>query len=407
MPRSSGLFHFILIVIGKTMNCKSFCLIFLALFFSSSSVADVVKPALIEISVYTNGKLEIELRASIEALITGINSQYKNTQDAPNADEYDYYRKMSSQELAQAFEKFQQKLLAGVDVKLDGDSIPLRIDRADIPEPGYTKVPRISTIYLSADIARHYKTLAWYYPQKFGDHATRVRQVDTENEKWHWSDHQWIRDDVYTEPYPLDEIFTRQSIWSVLKTYVGAGFQHILPLGMDHILFVLGIFLLSLKMKPLLWQVTMFTLAHSITLSLSMLDIFSLPSRIVEPLIALSIAFVAIENLLSPKLNKSRLYIVFGFGLLHGLGFASMLADFGMPRDAFALALVSFNLGIEFGQLFVISVAYFSVAIWFRNKPELYRKEVVIPGSLLISVIALYWFWERLEWVSWTQLWAS
>jgi len=283
----------------------------------------------------------------------------------------------------------------------------MHFDKADIPEPGYTKVPRISTVYLTADIDRHYKQLTWYYPQKFGDHATRVRQVDAKNEKWHWSDHQWIRDDTYTEPYSLGEIFTRQSVWSVLKTYVGAGFQHIFPLGIDHILFVLGIFLLSLKMKPLLWQVTMFTLAHSITLSLSMLDIFSLPSRIVEPLIALSIAFVAIENLLSPKLNKSRLYVVFGFGLLHGLGFASMLSDFGMPKDAFALALVSFNLGIEFGQLFVISVAYFSVAIWFRNKPALYRKVVVVPGSLLISVIALYWFWERLEWVSWSQLWAS
>lgn len=389
------------------MNCKSFCFIFLALFFSSAANADVVKPALVEISVYTSGKLVVELRASIEALMTGINSRYKNTKDSPNAEEYDVYRKMSSEQLGEAFKAFHQTLVDGVDVKLDGESIQLHFDKAEIPEPGYTKVPRISTIYLSADIERHYKQLTWYYPQKFGDHATRVRQVDAENEKWHWSDHQWIRDDVYTEPYSLGEIFTKQSIWSVLKTYVGAGFQHIFPLGMDHILFVLGIFLLSLKMKPLLWQVTMFTLAHSITLSLSMLDIFSLPSRIVEPLIALSIAFVAIENLLSPKLNKSRLYVVFGFGLLHGLGFASMLSEFGMPRDAFALALVSFNLGIEFGQLFVISVAYFTVAIWFRNKPELYRKVVVIPGSLLISVIALYWFWERLEWVSWSQLWAS
>jgi hypothetical protein len=389
------------------MNCKSFCFIFLALFFSLPVQADVVKPALIEISVYTSGKLEVELRASIEALMTGINSRYKNTQDSPKAEEYDIYRKMSSQQLVEAFAAFHQTLVEGVDVKLDGESIKLHFDRADIPEPGYTKVPRISTIYLTANIDRDYQQLTWYYPKKFGDHATRVRQVDAENEKWHWSDHQWIRDDVYTEPYSLGEIFTKQSVWSVLKTYIGAGFQHIFPLGIDHILFVLGIFLLSLKMKPLLWQVTMFTLAHSITLSLSMLDIFSLPSRIVEPLIALSIAFVAIENLLSPKLNKSRLYVVFGFGLLHGLGFASMLADFGMPRDAFALALVSFNIGIELGQLVVISVAYFSVAIWFGNKPELYRKVVVIPGSLLISAVALYWFWERLEWVSWSQLWAS
>jgi hydrogenase/urease accessory protein HupE len=389
------------------MNCKSFGFIFLALFYCLPLKADVVKPALIEISVYTRGELVVELRASIEALMTGINSRYSNTRLAPNAKEYDYYRVMSSADLRQAFKSFEQTLIDGVDVKLDGESIPLQITSVEIPEPGYTKVPRISTIHLSAKIDRHYRQLTWYYPQKFGDHATRVRQVDSENKKWHWSDHQWIKEDVYTEPYSLGEIFTRQSFVSVLKTYVGAGFQHIVPLGMDHILFVLGIFLLSMKMKPLLWQVTMFTLAHSITLSLSMLGIFSLPSRIVEPMIALSIAFVAIENLFSPKLHKSRLWVVFGFGLLHGLGFASMLSDFGMPRDSFALALVSFNVGIEFGQLFVITLAYFGFAVWFRKQPQVYRRFAVIPLSVLISTIALYWFWERLEWVSWSQLIAS
>lgn len=362
--------------------------------------ADVVRPALIEISVYTSGQIRIEVRTSVEALLTGINGRFRNTQEAPNAEEYDFYRVMQAEELSEHFNSFKPTLLEGIDLKMDGQSIPLQLASVEIPEPGYTKVPRISVLTLTGKASREHKQLTWFYPMAFGDHATRVRQVDEDNERWHWSDHQWIKEDVYTEPYPLDEIFTRQPVWNVLKTYTGAGFQHIFPLGMDHILFVIGIFLLSLKMKPLLWQVTMFTLAHSITLSLSMLDIFSLPSRVVEPLIALSIAFVAIENLLNPKLNKSRLYVVFGFGLLHGLGFASMLSEFGMPRDAFALALVSFNLGIEFGQLFVISVAYFSVTIWFRKQPQLYRKLVVVPGSVLISAIALYWFWERLEWVS-------
>ncbi len=378
------------------MNCKSFCFFLLVLFGTVTASADVVRPALIEISVFTSGELKVELRTSIEALMTGINGRYTNTKQAPNAEQYDAYRVMQSAQLLQAFTMFHSTLLKGVDVKLDGESIPLKIDSIDIPEPGYTKVPRISVIMLSARVKRDHKLLSWYYPQRFGDHATRVRQVDEENEKWHWSDHQWLKEDVYTQPFSLDEIFTRQSLLSILKTYVVAGFQHILPLGLDHILFVFGIFLLSIKLKPLFWQVTMFTLAHSITLSLSMLEIFSLPSRVVEPLIALSIAYVAIENIFRPKLHRSRLWIVFGFGLLHGLGFASILSEFGMPIDDFALALLSFNIGIEFGQLAIILIGFFGLSVWFKNQ-QAYRQIVVIPLSVIISLTGLYWFWERLE----------
>lgn len=372
---------------------------FLAFIFSHMVSADVVRPALIEISVYTTGQVKVEIRTSIEALLTGINGRYQNTQQAPNAEEYDRYRVMSSEQLREAFERFKKPLIERLDLRLDDQSIDLQVSKVDIPVPGYTKVPRISVITLEGESSRDRKQLTWYYPLEFGDHATRVRQVDEDNEQWHWSDHQWIKKDVYTQPYSLDEIFTRQSLWSVVKTYTVSGFQHILPLGLDHILFVLGIFLLSTRMKPLLWQVTMFTIAHSITLSLSMLDIVSLPARVVEPLIALSIAYVAIENLFSPKLHRSRLWIVFGFGLLHGLGFASILAEFGMPRDDFALALISFNIGIEFGQLAVILIAFLGLTVWFKNK-QLYRHVVVIPLSVLISLTGFYWFWERLEWVS-------
>ena len=372
---------------------------FITLILSQTVTADVVRPALIEISVFTHGEISIEIRASVEALLTGINGRFSNTKQAPNSEQYDVYRAMLPAELEQAFDSFKQTLLQGVDVKLDGKSVALRLDSLVIPEPGYTKVPRISVLILSGKVDRDKRQLTWYYPQRFGDHATRVRQVDNENEKWHWSDHQWLKKDVYTEPYSLGEIFTRQSFVSVLKTYVVSGFQHIVPLGLDHILFVIGIFLLSTRFKPLLWQVTMFTLAHSITLSLAMLEIFSLPSRVVEPLIALSIAYVAIENIFRPELHRSRLFLVFGFGLLHGLGFASILSEFGMPTDDFALALISFNIGIEFGQLFIIAVAFFGLSVWFKNRQR-YRQIVVVPLSVIISLTGLFWFWERLEWVS-------
>ena len=142
-------------------------------------------------------------------------------------------------------------------------------------------------------------------------------------------------------------------------------------------------------------QVTMFTLAHSITLSLAMLEIFSLPANIVEPLIALSIAYIGIENIFVNKIKNRRLVLVFVFGLLHGMGFASMLADFGMPNNAFATALISFNIGVELGQLFIILLAFVCIAYWFRYK-SWYRKIIVIPASLIISITGLYWTWDRM-----------
>ncbi|MGB5518617.1 MAG: HupE/UreJ family protein, partial [Gammaproteobacteria bacterium] len=237
--------------------------------------------------------------------------------------------------------------------------------------------------------------LQWYYPAKFGDNAVRVRQVDEDNEQWHWSEWQWLRKDAPSEPFSLEELFTRRPIAEVVVSYIVIGFEHIVPKGTDHILFILGLFLLSTRMKPLLWQVTMFTVAHTLTLALSMKGVVNLPDAIVEPLIALSIAYVGIENMFAHALHKSRLVLVFLFGLLHGLGFAGVLSEFGMPANAFATALISFNVGVELGQIIVIVMAYLLVGIWFREKPW-YRKRIIVPASLAISVIGLYWTYDRI-----------
>ena len=359
------------------------------------ALADIVKPALVEISINTNGTYQVEVRASIEALLTGINARYKNTQDAPAAAEYDELRALPAEALLQAFKPFHTRFTREVTLLFNGQPAALTISRVDIPEPGYTKVPRISVIYLEGRIARTVTSVSWYYPARFGDNAVRVRQVDEANEKWHWSDWQWLRKDQQSEPFLLTYVFIPRAVISVIVTYIVAGFEHILPRGLDHILFILGIFLLSVKMRPLLWQVTMFTLAHSLTLGLSMAGLISLPSSIVEPLIALSIAYIGVENVFARSLHKSRLLIVFCFGLLHGMGFASVLSDFGMPDDAFITALISFNVGVEFGQLAVISLAFLAVGLWFSKKPW-YRPVIVRSGSLIIAITGLYWTWDRI-----------
>jgi hypothetical protein len=179
--------------------------------------------------------------------------------------------------------------------------------------------------------------------------------------------------------------------WVTAREYAGLGFTHILPKGLDHILFVIGLFLLGTRWRPLLLQVTLFTIAHSVTLGLSMLGIVSLPSRVVEPLIALSIAYVAVENLFTSELTPWRGALVFLFGLLHGLGFAGVLGALGVPAGQFAIALVSFNGGVELGQLAVIGLAMLAVGWWRATRLEMYRRWVVVPASLAIAIVGIYW----------------
>jgi hypothetical protein len=177
-------------------------------------------------------------------------------------------------------------------------------------------------------------------------------------------------------------------------TYTILGFKHILPLGFDHILFVLSLFLLSPKLKTILIQSAAFTIAHSITLGLAMYKVIVPPLNIVEPLIALSIVYVAAENIFSPRLKASRIGIVFLFGLVHGLGFAGALSEMGLPQNAYLTSLVMFNIGVELGQVTVILAAYFLLAKWFSEKTY-YRNRFVIPLSCIIIAIAGYWTVER------------
>ena len=370
-----------------------------SLFCQNYSTADIVKPALVEISVFAEGQYRVELRASIEAIMTGINSEYTNTKDAPNSEAYDELRVLQSAKLREKFIPFHTQLSQKIDLNFDNHPVELTITDVQIPEPGYTKVPRTSIIIFEGSINREVKHIQWYYPALYSDNAVRVRQVDNENEKWHWSKWQWIRDDSISEPFSLEEVFTARPLNSVISEYVIAGFEHIIPKGLDHILFILGIFLLSTKLKPLAWQATMFTLAHSITLSLSMFNVISLPASIVEPLIALSIAYIGIENIFAHKLKTSRLALVFAFGLLHGLGFASVLAEFGMPGSSYASALISFNVGVELAQLAILITAYFCITYWFKNKQNFFNY-VTVPGSVLIGVTGLYWTWDRFSWAA-------
>ena len=208
----------------------------------------------------------------------------------------------------------------------------------------------------------------------------------------------------------------KMSAGSAAILYLKLGYQHIIPLGFDHILFVLSLFLLNPRLKPVLWQATAFTVAHSVTLGLAMYHVITPPARIVEPLIALSILYVALQNIFSANIKSapagreqtstgtqpsgvgvkpSRVGVVFLFGLVHGMGFASALGQLGLPQKSYLLSLVMFNAGVELGQITIILLAFLLVGKWFRDKPW-YRSRIVIPISIAIALVAACWTVQRL-----------
>ena len=176
--------------------------------------------------------------------------------------------------------------------------------------------------------------------------------------------------------------------------FIKAGFEHIIPEGLDHILFVLGLFFSTIKLRSLILQVTAFTFAHSITLALASIGVVKLQLSFVEPLIFLSIIWVAVENTLFKKTTKWRPFVVFSFGLLHGLGFATLLTEYGLPKDNFISLLLAFNLGVEFGQLAVLLAAFILVRLIFIKTD--YKNQLKIPASILIGLVGLFWFLESI-----------
>ena len=182
---------------------------------------------------------------------------------------------------------------------------------------------------------------------------------------------------------------------TVIINYLELGFTHVIPLGFDHILFILTLFFLNSKLKSVLFQCSVFTLAHSLTLGLVAFGLLLPDVKIIEALIALSILFTAIENIITNKINPFRLLIVFVFGLVHGMGFANALLETGLPKGQTGTALVFFNIGVELGQITIILLAYFLIAKWFSAE-RWYKEKLVYPLCTIIGCIALYWTIERM-----------
>ncbi len=349
--------------------------------------AHELRPPVITVDLSAAPAVTITIKANLEALLAGIGTRHKNTDDAPQAAQYRALRALSPTQLAAETRRRIDGLLQELRLSFDDRPARLQLRELRIPEAPDTTVARTSELALETTIPPGSQQLRWAWPRRLGDNVLRVRLPG--EQKLYTA---WLRDGRPSDPVDIAGL-VEPSAAQVFRNYVVLGFTHIVPKGVDHILFVLGLFLLSTHWRPLLYQVTAFTLAHTLTLGLSVYGLIALSPAIVEPLIAASIAFVAIENILSPQLKPWRVALVFGFGLLHGMGFAGVLTELGLPDSQYLTALLSFNLGVELGQLAIIASAGLLVLPWSRR--DSYRRLIVVPASLVIAAIGLYWTWER------------
>ena len=355
--------------------------------FGQTAVAHEVRPAVADVTISAE-TVTIEVDLTVEALVSGVDlAAVMDTNDSPLSGYYDRLRALPPAALERALVADWPRIAPGITIRSGDQTVTARIADLRIPPVGDVDLPRESHLVLVADLPSGEAPVQVGWLAAYGPLV--LRQAGAGDALYTG----YLMGGALSDPLPRQGVAQIGGLSEFLR-YVVLGFEHILPKGLDHILFVLGLFFLSLNLRPLLLQVTAFTLAHTVTLALAALKIVTVPAQIVEPLIAASIVYVALENILKPTLGWRRVAIVFGFGLLHGLGFASVLGEIGLNPSRFVADLVGFNIGVELGQLTVIGLAYLAVGHWFGSR-NWYRAGVAIPASALIALVGAWWFFER------------
>lgn len=351
--------------------------------------AHELRPAIADLSVQ-DSRLAVTMRLNLEALIARIGPAHDDTDSSPDAERYNALRELSAADLQQQFEQFYVDWHNSLSVRVLPDTrLDLALANLQIPDTGDTRVARDSMLTLTSALPTGASALQWQWASRNGPVIVRFGAQDDAN-----AFSQFVQPGESSDPITLDATPTR-SVQDTLIDYLTVGFVHIVPRGLDHILFVVGLFLLAPRLKPILWQVSSFTLAHTITLALGVTGVVSITPAVIEPLIALSIAVIAVENLLTDRLHPWRPAVVFGFGLLHGLGFAGVLNDVGFSRSELIGALLAFNVGVELGQLCVIALCFLLVG-WPLRHWRGYRRFITVPASLALAAIGVIWCVQRL-----------
>nr|WP_281495950.1 HupE/UreJ family protein [Marivita sp. S6314] len=347
----------------------------------TAAVAHEVRPAIGDLEV-VDDQVRLTITLNGEALAAEVSLDgLENTDTLDQSDEVDRLRALDPAALRDVLSLKIPGFIDSLSVMAGDTAVALSLQGIEVAEVGNTALPRDTVLTLEGPMPADETTLSLTWPAEYGALVLRQQGVDEPYTGY-------LEGGQSSGPIQLSG-GDAASGWQTFGTYIPVGFDHILPKGLDHILFVLGLFFLSTRFTPLFWQVTSFTLAHTVTLAMAVLGIVTLPGSIVEPLIAASIVYVAVENILSDNLSRWRPYVVFGFGLLHGLGFASVLGEFGLPDGQVIPALIGFNIGVELGQLTVIAIAF--LIVWYALRVD--RGEApVAPAQGGYAVLAAVFF---------------
>ena len=347
-----------------------------------------IKPAIVEYQ-YSDGLIEINLTINAELFLSGIDaSQFVNTANAPEAKIYDQLRLLDAKELESQIKNSESTLKEKLYLKVDQELLSLDLDKISVEITDIKENVRMTRVSFKTTIPKNSQQVTFSWEKELGPLIFRNLSSKIIDGK---STSKWLKAGEETDPLLLNS--PRQNSSRIVLSAIHQGIKHIIPEGLDHILFVLGLFFFSRKMGPLLSQVTVFTLAHSVTLILGSLGYISLPTALVEAVIAASIVWIGLENVVRTKLNFSRIGLIFCFGLLHGLGFASMFTQIGLEGSDYLLNLFSFNIGIEIGQIIVLIP--FILAGTILSKLSWYRLVIAIPASIIIAIIGIKIFIDR------------
>lgn len=368
-------------------TCKLVLAFGMSIVLAVGADAHEVRPAIADVLVGAE-TIDLTIRLPLEPLLAGMSlAGLADTNDSPLAGRHDALRAESPMVLEADLRKAWPRLAPRF-IAIAGQTVlPLEIVAVSIPEVGDVSMPRDSILTLRAALPPDGSAVSFGWDAAFGSIA--VRQSGGGDAAYS----ALLQGGDQSTPLPRESVAT-EGAGAVFLRYIVSGFEHIVPKGLDHILFVLGLFFFALRARPLLMQVTAFTLAHTVTLALASLKIVTVPPQIVEPLIAASIVYVAVENIFGGKVGWLRIAVVFCFGLLHGLGFASVLGDVGLQANRFVVGLIGFNIGVEMGQLAVIAVAFLALGLPFGQKPW-YRSRIAVPASAAIALVGVWWTVER------------
>tara|TARA_A100001011_G_scaffold380959_1_gene448886 strand:- start:924 stop:2051 length:1128 start_codon:yes stop_codon:yes gene_type:complete len=352
--------------------------------------AHEIKPAIVEFNKVKN-QINIVLKFNAEAFLANIDASfYKETINFSNSIKYSELRLLPGEILKEKVFESRDQIINSIFIKTSKKQLNLKLVEIDVLEEKNIEKVRFTKVYLKTENKFIETPITFSTKKIFGPLIFKnFSNIDKDTEK---PQSQWLKPGNQTSKLGILQVKT--NITNFLILGIWNGILQIIVYGFDHILFILGLFFFSHKLKPLLIQVTTFTIAHSITLIFGGLGYITISPLIIEVIIAVSIIWVGFENLFRKNIKVSRIGVIFTFGLIHGLGFASMFKLIGLEGIDYYLNLLSFNIGIELGQL--ITLLPLIILIPLFNRLSWYRILIAIPASIIIALFGVEMFIDRI-----------